>query len=425
MTDINVIKFDRTRSITYQECPRRRYWNFHHAGTGIVPSKLYVPYATGSWAHHGFAALLSGIGIEKAVSDAVDSYRAEIAHRGLQLNPGEAESYLMDEQCALVEAMLRAYHKVRLGELLGTFEVLEVEREDEWTMARIPHDRNMERCTCDAKGNPGASHLIECGVFSQDIPLVLMARADALLLERVSGDLYIQSFKTAASYDRRTAGEANHDVQGLSEVAATEARLYKRWHQLHDVHGPTHGKSLLTGEAQDKTDVMLLAKSEPPRISGVRMEYIIKGRREEFPAESGHWEQYSPLIRGYVKEGITCPEFGWKREWKDPSDGRSRKLDYRTWKAFHVWEQPGGVKAWIDLLATGTVQPEAGECLPSQFVTPMPYFRDEDDLRSWYESTVYQERHIAENLFRVEQARDEGERKSLLNQLFPHVQALL
>ena len=283
----------------------------------------------------------------------------------------------------------------------------------------IPHDRNMERCTCDAKGNPRASHLIECGVFSQDIPLVLMARADALLLERVSGDLYIQSFKTAASYDRRTAGEANHDVQGLSEVAATEARLYKRWHQLHDVHGPTHGKSLLTGEAQDKTDVMLLAKSEPPRISGVRMEYIIKGRREEFPAESGHWEQYSPLIRGYVKEGITCPEFGWKREWKDPSDGRSRKLDYRTWKAFHVWEQPGGVKAWIDLLATGTVQPEAGECLPSQFVTPMPYFRDEDDLRSWYESTVYQERHIAENLFRVEQARDEGERKTLLNQLFP------
>ena len=164
---------------------------------------------------------------------------------------------------------------------------------------------------------------------------------------------------------------------------------------------------------------MLLAKSEPPRISGVRMEYIIKGRREEFPAESGHWEQYSPLIRGYVKEGITCPEFGWKREWKDPSDGRSRKLDYRTWKAFHVWEQPGGVKAWIDLLATGTVQPEAGECLPSQFVTPMPYFRDEDDLRNFYEQTVYQERQIAEHLVQIDGAEHEGERKSLLNQFFP------
>jgi hypothetical protein len=390
MADINITRFDRSRSICYQECHRRRFLNYHEGGMGIVPSKLYVPFSTGSWTHHGLAMLLSGKGIEEAVFTAVTEYRNEILKRGLQLNMGEDASYLANEQCALVEGMLRAYEKVRLGELLGTFEVLEVEREDEWKMAEWD----------------GKDDLKDYDEYH----LILMARPDALLLERVSGDLYIQSFKTSASYDRRTAGEANHDVQGLSEVAATEARLYKRWNELLTARPPA-----VVGS---KTDVMLLSRPSPPRIAGVRMEYIIKGRRDEYPEGSQHYEQYSPLIRGYMKEGIRAPELGWKREWKDP-DGKTRKLDYRTWKPFHAWEQPGGVKAWIELLATGTVQPEAGEALSSQFVCPVPYFRDEDDVRNWYEQTVYQEREIAAHLVAVDNANGEGERQSLLNQYFP------
>jgi len=397
-SELQVTRFDRSRAVEYQSCPRRRWLNYHEGGMGVVPAKLYVPFATGIWTHHGLAALLAGKNVDVAVDGAVTEYRNEILKRGLQLNPGEVESYLMDEQVALVEAMIRAYAKVRLGELLGTFEVLEVEREDEWVMAswQVPSD--------DPR--------LKLGHTTHE--LALMARSDALLLERISGDLYIQSFKTAASYDRRTSGEAEHDVQGLSEVAVTEARLYRRWHALHNRTAQAHSIS----EPQDKTDVMLLSRAEPPRIAGVRMEYIIKGRREEFPEGSSHWEQYSPLIRGYVKEGVTRAEFGWKREWKD-DEGKTRKLDYRTWKPFHVWEQPGGVKAWIDLLATGTIQPEAGECLPSQFVCPVPYFRNEDDVRNWFEQTVYQERQISEHLVEIRGASGEGDRQSLLNMYFP------
>jgi hypothetical protein len=293
-----------------------------------------------------------------------------------------------EEQIALVEGMLRAYAIIKLPEILNEYEVMEVEFEDVWDFATFDEE-----------------------------PIKLMARADALLREKNSNELYIQSFKTAAHYDRRAASEAEHDVQGLSEAAATEVRLAKWWQQVNK--GETF-KEQLGFNIDTPMYKYLRACDAPPRIAGIRMEYLLKGRRMEYPEDSGIYVQYSPLIRGYMKEGITGPEFGWKREWKDDS-GSKRRLDYRTWKAFNAWEQPGGIKAWIDLLATGSVQPDAGECLPAQFVTPIPYMRQEDDLRDWYEQTVVQETQIARGLFFVEHAREEGQAafRTALNTFFP------
>jgi hypothetical protein len=360
---------DRTRIIAYQECPRRRYYHSHfptqNGNIGIAPVKLYIPFATGSFSHHGLALLLSGMDVDTAVQQSIQNYREAVAKKGIQLELGESESSVAEEQIALVEGMLRAYAIIKLPEILNEYEVMEVEFEDVWDFATFDEE-----------------------------PIKLMARADALLREKNSNELYIQSFKTAAHYDRRAASEAEHDVQGLSEAAATEVRLARWWQQVNK--GETF-KEQLGFNIDTPMYKYLRACDAPPRIAGIRMEYLLKGRRMEYPEDSGIYVQYSPLIRGYMKEGITGPEFGWKREWKDDS-GSKRRLDYRTWKAFNAWEQPGGIKAWIDLLATGSVQPDAGECLPAQFVTPIPYMRQEDDLRDWYEQTVVQETQIARGI---------------------------
>lgn len=343
---------DRSRQIDYQECPRRRYLGFHHptplGRIGIRKVRMTIPLATGIYTHRGLAELLHGANIDDAVEAAIGEYWSEIHNRGLTVEPGENSTYVADEQTAWVEAALRAYAAVRLPQLLSEYEVLDVEREMD-----LP---------------------LEAG-------LIMMTRHDALLRNYDTGERVIQSYKTAANYDSRTARQAEHDIQGLSEVAAAEYHLGK--------------------------------------IDAIRMEYLIKGPRREYPKDSGHWEQYSPLIRGYVKPGITTmdDEYGWKRDYTD-SDGKDRKLDYRSWKSFHAWEVQGGVKAWIELLATGQVQPEAGDCLSQQFVIPQLYYRQEDDLRDWYEQTLSQEMNIKATL-EYEPEFGTAEHRSWLNRHFP------
>lgn len=390
-----VVFTDRSRIIAYQECPRRRYLNNHLGGIGIQKTKLIIPLATGIYTHEALAHLLGGASVDSAVEVAVANYWAEVRARGIQIEPGEDGAQVAEEQCALVEAMSRAYAIRKLPELLEQFEVMETEREDVWPLSQM----------------------------QDGTPVQMMSRLDALLRDKVDNSLYIQSFKTSAGYDRRQASEAEHDVQGLSEMAAVEYRLGQWWNAIQDIGDMSPAKDIMRERGCSERMFDYLAElPHPPQIAGIRMEYLIKGRRGEYPEGSGSYVQYSPLIRGLIKFGPTSEscEFGWKRDYVDDM-GQKRKLDYRTWKAVPMWQQPGGIKAWIELLATGTVQPDAGDCLSSQFVTPVPYFRQDDDLRDWYEQTVVQETKVAEAVKIVADAQKEGPMtyRTALNTFFP------
>lgn len=344
---------DRSRQIDYQECPRRRYLGYHYptevGRIGVRRVAMVIPLATGIYTHLGLRDLLSGSGIESAVEHAVSEYWEEIERRGLIISPGEDSAYAADEQCAWVEGTLRAYEKVQLPDLLQEYDIVDVEKE------------------------------IDIGLEED---LVMMTRRDALLRHRESGDLIIQSYKTAAQFDGRTQAQGEHDVQGLSEAYA------------HEV-------------------------TQKTKVAGIRMEYLLKGVRREYPKDSGRYVQYSPLTRGYIKHGVTSSEdeFGWKREWTDAS-GKDHRLDYRSWVDFNTWKMPGGVKAWVDLLARGEIQPEAGDALKQQFVVPRTYWRQEDDLRDWYEQTSSQEQRI-KRMLEIEPHPGSREHRSWLNDSFP------
>lgn len=386
MADTFNIISDRSRKLEYQRCPRARYLGYHIYGTGIQQARMSIPLVTGTHVHRGIEALLIGKTVDEAVKLAVTAYRAEIERRGLDIGEAEEAYFVAYEQMALVEALIRTYAIRMLPELLARYDVVEVEFEDCETM-------------------------LDSGNFKLD----WQAKADALLREKSSGDLYVYSLKTAAGWDKRKDRENRHDDQGLSELWTIETRMRRK-------------------------------DPNAPEIQGIKMDFLIKGGRKETPKDSGRYVTYNHLIRGWKRIGIVPGEdsYAWRWEYPDPANPEKKKrLSYKNWAPFNVWEEDsiGGVKGWIEMLSAGVVQPGAGDPLrdaapeelrlnpgPVLFVSPVPYFRQPEHVSDWVEQTQNQEERVAVNVELVETARKTGMVKatpdvdgyrSVLNIAFP------
>ena len=213
---------DRSRTLTGQRCPRQRWFEYHQPnGTetpGIVPTRLNMDLLLGLTFHQGVEGILNQVltgnsftiieldEIVKGVLEGTEGWPGMwplLKSKGLVLGDKEDAYYVYSEQAALAEALIRAYATVVLPKLLERFEVVEVERDDH------------------------AAFTSNDGTFT----LNWGYRADALLMERDSLDLYILSLKTTKEFDRRKANDAERDMQGLSEVAAVDQRL-KAWSDL-------------------------------------------------------------------------------------------------------------------------------------------------------------------------------------------------
>lgn len=364
MTTETVRFSDRSRFLEYQRCPTARYLGYAWGSTGLRRIRATIPLVTGSAVHAGLAAMLEQIGklpegsgawaqvhVDSCVEAALAEYQVEIANRGLDVELGEDAQWVTDEQRALIEGLVRAYAVAPKGlqALLEQYRVLEVEREDVWEgFAQVGDSR-----------------------------IDFQARADGLLQERSSGDLYILSFKTASGFDYRRENENRHDVQGLSEAAVVERRL----------------------RAEGQLDA---------RIMGVQMVYLVKGQRTQ-GEEGGRYVTQSSLIHPWRKEGITEAEWAWRYKWSGPDTWPdSGKLRGHTlgkgWTRTDIWNDMG-VKAWIDLLNSGTVQSEAGDPFDSVVVMPIPYFRQDRDIQDWIEQAQYQEARVADAHQVIEKVR--------------------
>lgn len=319
---------DRSRIIQFARCPRSRYWEYEYQGTGIRRARLNLPLLVGRAVHTGLARLLTGCNSDIAVIAGQAEFDAQVLTSGIELEQTEQAEYVHTEQRALVEGLVRLVAIAIVPKLLTQYLPLSVEEELQATLPR-------------------------CGI-------PLMGRSDALLKEQETGDLYLLSWKTKASWDDRAGEDAQHDDQGLSETWLTE-----------------------------------MTKSVT--LAGVIMCWVFKGERREYPKGSGTWTQSSPLIRGYRKFGADgVPEYAWKYQWED-LDGTSHRLG-KGWQRFDAWAEPGGVKWWVDLLATGTVQPEAGPCLESQYRMPAPFYRRPEHIQDWVTQASVQEGGIADDL---------------------------
>jgi hypothetical protein len=494
---------DRSRVETFQRCARLRWLEYHESGTGIQPIRESLPLAVGGSVHKGLETLLSDgqyyYNIERpnetkfvpeleesavaaaladfsthksalaldlaestALAAAIDpkdsGFNAQLVATAAELgmspddpslaellsrqrnSAAEFDDWLYREQAALVEGMVRAYARRRLRPLLEEFAVLEVEREGDWELARLGDDKVESMGLADEPcPDCGSEHHRSCSCDAATIRF--MSRPDALLRSRTDNSLYLLSFKTAASWDIRKARDAEHDMQGLSEGVEVEKRLGVWWTMFSGGHPWPDAVKYGCSEAMQR---YLRDLPAPPRILGIRYEYLLKGSRyadKDLSTRFGLnvWAQRSHLIRAYANDDRS--QWCWSYDFlKD--DGSASKLYYKTWRPRAVWESMP-IRQWIDLLDTATEAMSAydsttgaeprplgwhsdaqaqgftprhplDECFPA----PLLVYRQDDQLRDFVEQIEHQERKVAEAVSLVQIATDDGERRSLLNRHF-------
>lgn len=182
---------DRSRIVTYQDCPRRRWWNYHFEGKGIERRQTALPLVTGIAVHQALEGLLKGGDPEAVIKEAVGSYRLAVAARGLQ-HGIKPEEWFRKEQCWMLECVMRAWHRHRLPKILDEYEILDIEKEFV---------------------NPTLHPLIDHNI-----------RLDATMRNKETGGIEILEFKTAsfASGDWQAQWERNVQIlantQGLEVI---------------------------------------------------------------------------------------------------------------------------------------------------------------------------------------------------------------
>jgi hypothetical protein len=327
------------------------------------------------------AAWLEDI-IDKSVAVGLKTYDAEVSSRGFEPEELAAESYVYAEQKAHIEGCIRAFGLGRLLELLSTYSVVDVEREELMPLGDHHFVTNTERQQNDERP------------FVEDEGIIFQSRADALLRKRDTGGLYVFSFKTAGQWGPIDEQRARYDMQGLSELAAIEHRY--------------------------------AAEGTPEKVVGIHMDYIITGSRRKDSIDNIK-KQDTYLIRPWRKAGVTSDKdvYAWKYNYQD-SFGNNRRLG-GDFKRVNIWEHLS-MKEWVGMLYRCEVQPELTETAlgmygdwqhPGLFAVPVPYQRNERDVTDFIEQVTAQEERIVANNRILEQHKDnEAMTRSLMNQFY-------
>lgn len=350
---------------TYQRCKRRRYIEYFWNGRGIAPVRTGVELMTGSATHEGLAILhiqwQDGIApsIKGAVACALSTLKT------LWKEPeSEIDKFHFDEQSALVEAMLRAYHSWLLPRLMSRYKVLAIEQEIDFQLSRNT---------------------------------VFEARPDLIVEDLTSKDVLVLDYKTLANFDTRRERMVSVDLQGITEAIATQKWLEQTSSCMKSALALFQSR-VRSANFQSKVVPFLANQMEslPVNVTGTKMIFLLKGIRKEEKYKglgTGRFVTNSSLIYGYEQDTPSGKLYA--HSWFYPNE--SNQSGYgtlgRSWKKFPVWKMEGGVERWIELISekvidhqTGkeipTMQPECGDILEQQFWLPVQRFRNADQVDS-------------------------------------------
>jgi hypothetical protein len=327
---------DNSRRSCAEKCLRKRWWNYEYQGRGIEPvrkGKSEFPLLTGTGVHLAVEWILRRESVDRAL-DYVDSD----TYATFDTQGDERLIYLVGEQVALIEGIVRAWHATKYQDFIAHYEVLDIEREETVELA------------------PGVTW---------------MSRPDLFVRRRGDGALFIVNLKTTKKADSRWVEQWPLDAQTLSEVVAVEGRI----------------------NSQDKHYGQVEGIISPTKLSGVIILGLLKGEQREYPEGSGLYYHDSPLIWAWNNvSGKPHPCGDWYPRWKWADEEGNHTLG-KGWRKREVWlHYPGGVKAWIKHL----VQTDPA-ILEEQVVQLPPILRSEQQIMGWKRAVIYQEREIRHN----------------------------
>lgn len=308
------------------KCPRSFYWNYEYKGAGIAGTRTPIELAIGGAVHAGLQALLHGVAVDNAVAAGGLRFKERLQKGPAILEPNEDVLFVYKEQELLIEALIRVWALKGLPELLETYEIVEIEQEN------------------DLKLGPN---------------VIIRTRADGLLRHRENGRLYVLSFKTAKRYDSRYGSAGGHDVQGLSEAAAIEQAM---------------GEEVLGVQYQY---IIKGARNEFPKGTG---------RHQQDNILLHPWIKIGTGENGVPPELAT--EWKWTDETGHGHTlGKGwRKCNIWDYMSVQDWIQTLSSDNWKSPF--GPNADRAG-ALDEVLVTPPPYFRRRAELDDWKEQTRF------------------------------------
>lgn len=381
-------EFDRSRHLDGLACKRKRYMLYHWNGRGLQKKQKSLALEFGSAFHEAAEDFLGGKGVESAVVRALDYLKERFDSAGVDLDAEDIKldlrptmiQYSVKEQMAIAEGLVRGWWAKNGERFLNDFDVIEVEKE----------------------GRAGLGE----GVW-------LMFRPDALVREKMSGDLYVISWKTASSFGVFTTRTIEHDMQSMSEV----------W----GIGSQAKGFCIPEDTGEEVIE-------HPIKIEGNLYLFAIKGKRTQ-DDWLGFKTQDTPLAYMWMRPGPTeeDTEYAWKYGWTteelNEKTGKyvATKLGKGYRKVLVADHYPGGVKAWIEALAAQEIAPRHINALDAAFPESLPIERRADEIESWKRQTLAEElrwrdnvaqaESVAESVAHGEMAPEEFDK--LLDELFP------
>ncbi len=370
----------RTEIENGQKCKRAFFFRKVYGGRGIVPSFASVPLATGSAVHKGVETMamqvLMGkpVDVTGAVKAAKACYTEEVANKVLAETLSEKQEFVKREQSALVAALVRVWHKVELPRLLGEYRITQSEKSIAFNLSE--------------------THRIR-----------FMSKADLMLESLETGEPYVYSLKTAKQWTPRAEASYSTDLQGLTESlgAMEERRDYntRRKAKIAEIR-ERYKKGEISKEAA-LADISAIPPEMIEQVMGVRFCFLIKGQRWPMYGPDGEvlgkWTD-SPWLYGYRRIGPGEIEYAHSDKVYKPENKSGYGKLGKGWEKFSVYDggeaskAVGGIKGWIEMLASGEIQPELDSPLNMGVITPVPRFPHREELVS----TLIQIRSEAEVL---------------------------
>ena len=128
---------DRSRIVTREECPRKRFITYDYetgfSVAGVQRKEMGLPLLNGDELHVAHARLLGGLSADKVVEQIIASYRTRVEARGV-FGEGDSEA-LITEQSMMLSAMLLAFEKEWMPRILDEYEVLSIEKPQQYELA--------------------------------------------------------------------------------------------------------------------------------------------------------------------------------------------------------------------------------------------------------------------------------------------------
>lgn len=185
------VYYSRSAVTTDWNCARKRYWNYEYAGKGLTPNQTFLELHLGTTVHDGLAAIAGGVGIDAII----DAARNQFVPLLLQEHPNIEEESFAEEQMALVEGMLRGFHKHTWPLLQQQFpQVVCIEREFVYE-----HDSPIG-------------------------PLKFLSKPDLIVRDK-EGCLHYIEYKTTSSTKEQWMNSWSTAVQLHSSILTVEAEL--------------------------------------------------------------------------------------------------------------------------------------------------------------------------------------------------------